>query len=505
MFASLRAVTLEWPDGRTLFDRLDLNLNEKRYGLVGPNGIGKSTLARLIAGELEPSSGSIARASTVCLPQFQDRPATTAGDWMAGDDLWSDPRSQRLVENLDLSRACGELSGGEWMRLRLARAIATGARNVVLDEPTNDLDRDGRRAVADFVRFHRGGLLVVSHDRELLREVDVILELTNRGLSVFGGDWDLYLEERSRERSNAAAELARAKKERDDLDHVRKERLAANEKRNRHGKERGPKLGLSRLALGAMKRRAQASRGRLDKETREAADSAVAEAMKAHLEMKVDPVMYVEGLEPRLEGHETIAAAIDFTFEFEGGADPVWSPPLSFNHRGPCRVAIKGRNGSGKSTLLRLIAGRALRGRYRGTLARPSVPFAFLEQDSAHLDPSMTVLETVAAVAPMNEVELRNELAKFQFRGDMVFQRVATLSGGERLRLALAKALMQDPKPALLILDEPTNNVDLPNIEFMEGLLREYSGALLVVSHDSDFLQNAGISEEIELSSVSRD
>jgi ATPase subunit of ABC transporter with duplicated ATPase domains len=210
--------------------------------------------------------------------------------------------------------------------------------------------------------------------------------------------------------------------------------------------------------------------------------------------MKVDPVMYADLMGQELHAQKLIAEARGFNIRFGG-----WLYPhdLDFSWRGNVRLALQGPNGSGKSTLLKALTGAQLS--TRGELSRGQLVTLYIDQRCSVLDDTMSVLENVRSVAPRGESEIRTHLARFLFTKDTVFQKAHSLSGGERLRATLARALLATNKPELLLLDEPTNNLDLANIEFLENLIREFRGALIVVSHDRRFLQNCGVTAAFEL------
>src|ERR1700732_4999162 len=174
-----RGISHEFSNGRELFENLNFSLDGRLSALVGPNGIGKTCLAQLIAGELEPSSGTIRRMGPVkLLPQRQEPECATVDEFLSFEYQWSLP-GERLLANIDRQATCTTLSGGQWMRVRLACALDDGF--LILDEPTNDLDREGRKAVMQFLREREGGGLLISHDRECLQLSEEVFELSNRG------------------------------------------------------------------------------------------------------------------------------------------------------------------------------------------------------------------------------------------------------------------------------------------------------------------------------------
>jgi ATPase subunit of ABC transporter with duplicated ATPase domains len=205
----VQSVTYEI-ESRVILGEVTCSFLHKKFGLVGANGVGKTTLAFLLTGELEPTSGRLVRSAAVAyLAQHEPRTLVTVREVMV--EVWSaDPLHSGviggLVSPLDEHRNLAELSGGEWMRLRLAQALASSPEFLILDEPTNDLDRAGRDVVLRLLRDFPGGILLISHDRELLREVDEVLELRPSGLARYGGAFDLYWQERKAARERQSQE-----------------------------------------------------------------------------------------------------------------------------------------------------------------------------------------------------------------------------------------------------------------------------------------------------------
>lgn len=386
------------------------------------------------------------------------------------------------------------------MRSRLNQVFSDGAEFLILDEPTNDLDREGREMVADFLRAFRGGVLLISHDREILNLCDEVIELSNRGLKKFGGSWADYQGEREHERAALSRDLETAKRARDSANASRLEKIAAQEKRNRREKAAGLAGGLPKILLGARKRRAQVTSGRIDHETNQAADRAVSEAHSAYAQVKIDPLMYADLPRITMPTQKLIAEVSDFNMRYRGTDRWLYSDNFSISIRGPTRVAILGANGSGKTSLLKMLLGDDESFEARGEIRRGNFRSMYVDQTCAQLDDEMTVIENVQAVSTLSEPEIRNGLAKFLFQREMVFQKARDLSGGERLRLAMACGYLSGNLPELIVLDEPTNNLDMANIEFLEGLLRTYQGALIVISHDEVFLENLVLTTEITCS-----
>jgi len=487
-----RDVSFDLPNGRELFRRLNVSLDDSLTALVGHNGVGKTCLARLLVGDIAPSHGHvICNGSVRLLRQRELPPAISVASFLSGKYEWS-PIGESLLQDIDRERPCTHLSGGEWMRVRLTHALSDDF--LILDEPTNDLDRAARNAIVQFLRERRGGALLISHDRECLTLCQDVLELSNRGLVRFGGGWHEYTRASGRERERLEHVLDTAKRQREAAKLARVRQHVQQAKRNRRGAQASRRGGMPKILLGARKRQAQETTGRLDAAGIARANDAVRAAHQAFCELKTDPVMYADLLDCELPAQKLVAEADDFNVRF---ADWIYPKDLSFSWHGNVRIALRGGNGSGKSTLLRALLGHALT--TRGTLLRGALRTAYVDQRLSFLNEDQNVLDNVRMVSRLGETELRNALARFLFAGDSVHMAVRHLSGGERLRAALAQTFLCQHRPELLVLDEPTNNLDLANIEFLEDVVSSFKGALIVVSHDEYFLERCGITEELML------
>ncbi len=523
-FVTLDSVAARTPDGHALFDNLSLAFGRERTGVVGRNGAGKTTLLRLVAGLNEPAEGSVSRTGSIgWLPQAAAiAPDETVADTLRvaealavlrrvlageGDEQdiaeadWTleERLGQRLADvglsGLSLDRPTVSLSGGEQTRLRLAALLMAEPDLLVLDEPTNHLDTDARRLVAEVLDRWKGGAVVVSHDRALLRRMDRIVELSTLGAATYGGGYDLYAERKAAERAAAERELETA-----DRDHARvgREAQRAVEKkarRDRAGRAFAMKRSEPKILLGAMAERAEnsgAREHRLAERRRAEAETALGEARE-----RVERVRALSVPMPAtgLASGKTVLEMDGAAWTAPGGR--VVLAPTSLKLVGPERIAVLGPNGAGKTTLLKLAAG--LLEPSRGVVRRP-VAAALLDQEAAILRPDETLVEAYRRINPeATPNDAHAALARFLFRNTAAQRQVGTLSGGERLRAALACVMTGARPPQLLILDEPTNHLDLDSIAAIEAALRAYDGALMVVSHDADFLDAVGVERRIEL------
>ncbi|MEV5987050.1 ABC-F family ATP-binding cassette domain-containing protein [Streptomyces sp. NPDC052051] len=515
---SLTCVSLSfsWPDGTAVFDDLQVGFASGRTGLVGVNGSGKSTLLKLLAGELAPSDGSVRVVGEVGhLPQnvtldtalrvdealgiAETRAALhaiEAGDvaeahfTTIGDDWDVEERAEAMLGELGLGhvgldRTIGEISGGETVLLRLAALLLRRPDILLLDEPTNNLDLYARRRLYAAVEAWPGVMVVVSHDRELLELVDQIADLRSGEVTWFGGNYSAYeaalaVEQEAAERMVRVAEADLRKQKRELVDAQVK-----LDRRKRYGQKMWENKREPKIVMGARKRAAQESAGkhRIMHEgrltgARERLDEAV-EAVRDDDEIRVD--LPYTAVPPERAVLTLRDLELRYGARVAGGLDL----------HGPERIALIGRNGAGKTTLLRTIAGELEPVAGEVTAY---VPLRFLPQRLDVLDDASTVAENVARFAPgATNNRIRARLARFLFRGTRADQRAGTLSGGERFRAALAALMLAEPAPQLLMLDEPTNNLDLASVRQLTTALESYEGALIVASHDLPFLESLGI------------
>jgi ATPase subunit of ABC transporter with duplicated ATPase domains len=525
---TLHQLSYSTPDNQPLLSNLDLSFGPGRTGLVGRNGTGKSTLLRIIAGSIPPASGSVTISGTLgMLDQTVQVAAHTMADHLGvreplailgrleqglgtADDaananwtLQSDidaTLAELGLPTFDPDRPVDTLSGGQRTRLALARLILDRPDVILLDEPTNNLDAAGQQAVVDLLGAWRGAAIVVSHDRALLREMDAIVELTSLGATTYGGNWDHYLDRKALELAAAEHDLSTAERRIAEVD--RKVQAVAERKARKDGagKRKAARGDIPKIMLGGMKETAQntsAAGIRLAGRLREDASEA---ASQARSKIEILTPLVVTLTPTGLPAGRTVLQADNLY----GGPDPA-SPiiqNLFLALTGPERVAITGPNGSGKTALLRLLTGALPPA--AGT-ARINVPFALLDQTVSLLDPALDIRENFRRLNPdADENTCRAALARFMFRAEAALQRVGSLSGGETLRAGLACTIGGNSPPLLLILDEPTNHLDIHAIQQVEAGLRAFDGALLVISHDADFLDNIDIQRRIVLGEEER-
>ncbi|WP_312172690.1 ABC-F family ATP-binding cassette domain-containing protein [Microbacterium sp.] len=544
---TLDRLTFAWPDGSLALDSVSGSFGSGRTGLVGRNGAGKSTLLRLIAGELTATSGVVTATGEVAyLPQQLtldvDRRvadllgvaaaldavrAIGAGDVdpahfdAVGDDWDIEARAEMSLAEAGLApdfldRRIGELSGGEAVLVAIAGIRLRRAPITLLDEPTNNLDRDARAKLAAMVQAWKGTLIVVSHDLSLLELMDDTAELYAQTLSVFGGpysEWRTWLdtEQEAARQAEVTAKQEFRKEKRQRIEAEVKLAHRARTAKKAEIEKRVPKI----IAHGR-KMAAEVSAGRLRTEVGAKEDAARASLDEAGRRIRADASMKIELPDPQVSRSRRVAELAD--------------GERSWIVQGGERVALIGRNGAGKTTLIeRLVrdagvhdsasmprlgtdsgadeacqggAEQSVLSSERPTLEATALTdrIGYLPQRVDGLDEQRSVFENIADAAPqVPEKELRNRLARFLIRGATADRPVSALSGGERFRVALATLLLSDPAPHLVVLDEPTNNLDIDTVDQLVEALRAYRGAVLVVSHDDAFLSRLDLDLTLEI------
>jgi ATPase subunit of ABC transporter with duplicated ATPase domains len=500
-------LTYDLSPDHTLFKNIQLSLfSGDRIALVGTNGVGKSTLLKILAGQINATAGSVQHYGSVhYLPQLstirqQLIHETVLAFLSATSEEWWNITNLLEVQfntTLELSLSIDCLSGGELSQLFLAIALAQNPSVLLLDEPTNHLDYLALEELRRSLKQFAGAFVLVSHKPMFLDQVvDTVWELTSEGLDVYGGNFSSYREQKQIERE---AQLRSHEVARKELN--RAQSVAAQEQKRaaqsyRTGRQKLLDGSMDKLTAAGKKRSAEVTAGK-QKQKHEAA---ISNATQKTAETKVrTPKATKIQLEEKNDKHRNL-------IEIQGAE--LWVnhrqliSSIQFHLESGDRVAIAGANGSGKSSLIKAILRCSKEAvlKFGEISLSPSLSAVYLDQSYELVDRNLTVLENMQASNPALSYQLlRQQLGHFLFFNQTVDKLASVLSGGELARLALA--IISVSKIDWLILDEPTNNLDISTVNQMVDAVNDYQGALAVISHDLDFLARIQIDNAFKIGS----
>lgn len=516
-------------NGEMLLDNIDLTINRHdKIALIGHNGTGKSSLLKIMAGQLLPTSGnviaevnpyyvpqhfgqfndhSIAEALGIdlklkALKEIMDGRATEKHLLLLNDDWLLEERCTQALadwklEGLDISRKLNTLSGGQITRLLLAGIAIHQPEMVLLDEPSNYLDDSSRERLYEYIKTSLSTLIVVSHDRTLLNLLNLTFELSRKGISSYGGNYNFYEEQRRLETDALHHDLKNKEKSLRKAREIEKESLKRKQKLDARGKNKQEKAGLPTILINTFKNSAEKSAARL-KDVHAGKIEAITEERNQlkrelpdidRMKMDLDNAHILHG--------KRIVEFQDVNFSYS--REMLWKEYLNFSIRSGERVAIKGDNGSGKTTLIKLILGR-ISPNY-GQVDQANIQSVYIDHDYSLIQNQLTVYEQVQQFNDnkLPEHELKTRLNRFLFTKEYWDKLCITLSGGEKMRLMLCCLMVIHQAPDMIVLDEPTNNLDLQNVEILTSAISNYKGTLIVVSHDRHFLKQVNVEREILL------
>jgi len=515
------------PTGKAIFNDLTLTFLQTKTGLVGKNGIGKSTLINLILDELSPDVGSIqiegklsyvpqnpilSEKTTVarfleCEEKINALRRITEGsmdekDFTDLNDEWDiEERVKKWLDTFSLSnipydRQVTMLSGGESTRLFLAKTFLSHADFLLLDEPTNHLDSAAREQLYRAIQQWQGGLIVVSHDRTLLNLMEEIVELTTLGANNYGGNYDHYAAQKEIEKTAHEQQLNDAKKLMQKSKNTIQASREKHEQKQSYGKELRRSGSIDKMAANSKKGRSERTQSKLLIKEERLINQAETKLQSAKEKMENNEEIHIDLPATTVPNGKVILDIENLNFSYTTDKSIIQNFFLKM--QGPERIAFTGNNGSGKTTLVKLILNQMQP--QSGRIYIGTEYIRYLDQNASLLNTNLSILDNFMELNPdAKENDAYRGLAQFLFRNVAALKMVKDLSGGEKLRALLACVLMSNHPPQLLILDEPTNHLDIHSIQSIESALTHYQGAMIVISHDKKFLDNIGIKRIITI------
>jgi ATPase subunit of ABC transporter with duplicated ATPase domains len=526
---TLQNLSYTHPDKNLLFENINLTVNNHhKIALVGNNGSGKSTMLKIIAGELSPLDGQlIVDSEPYYVPQiFGQHNQLTIGQALRveeklhalreiligdvteenyillGDDWTIEERCDEALKywqlsGIDLSQKMETLSGEQKTKVFLAGIIIHQPELVLLDEPSNHLDLVGRQLLYDFIQATKSTFIVVSHDRKLLNLLDTVCELDKSGITVYGGNYDFYTEQKEIKNNALSQDLDSKEKALRKAKEKERETLERLQKLDSRGKGKQVKAGVARIMINTMRNKAENSTAKTKGVHAEKISSISQELQELRsVSPDIDKMKFGFGPSALHQGKILFKAdCINFGY----GNLLLWKEGLNFQITSGERIALKGSNGSGKTTLIKLILGQLAP--QTGTVYRADNTSVYIDQDYSLIDNRLKVYEQAQQLntTALREHEIKIRLNRFLFIKDDWDKPCSALSGGEKMRLMLCCLTIGNQSPDLIILDEPTNNLDIQNIEILTAAINEYQGTLIVVSHDESFMEQTNIHRVIQL------
>lgn len=533
MCISVQQLSYIHADKEPLFQNINLTVNKgEQVSLVGNNGSGKSTLLRIIEGGLKPVSGEVVCSSQpYYVPQhfgqydqltvmqalqveskIKALQAIIAGDASAGnftalDDDWNiEERCLAALsfwglQHIRLDQPMCTLSGGEKTKVFLSGLQIHSPEIILMDEPTNHLDTGSRNKLYGFIESSRATMLIVSHDRTLLNLLPYTCELDRSTISLYGGNYEFYKEQKEQVLSALQNQLSEKEKELRLAKKIAREALERKNKSSSRGEKSAVKKGIPRIMMGAMKEGAENSTVKLKNvhdDKMSAISSSIADIQTALPNMRQ---MKTDFNSPDLHIGKILVTAKDVNFGY--GESRLWQDPLNLQIKSGDRIRFSGNNGAGKTTLLKLLLGELEP--TEGTITRADFKYIYIDQEYSIVQPHLTVFEQLEQfnLFAKPEHELKMILSRFLFPVGTWDKSCSKLSGGEKMRLAICCLMVSNSTPDLFILDEPTNNLDIQSVNIITAAIKDYNGTVLLVSHDLYFVKEIKINRVVELFSSS--
>jgi len=528
----LQNISYHHPDKDLLFYNINLKVNGyQKIALIGNNGSGKSSLLKIIAGGLQPSGGQLTvHAKPYYVPQIfgqfnhltvaqalgaeiklhalkniLEGQVTENNLTLLGEDWTIEERCHEALNHwhlnhIDLNQKLESLSGGQKTKVFLAGISIHRPPFVLLDEPSNHLDTSGRRLLYEFIRSEQVTLIVVSHDRKLLNLTDTVCELTKSGIAVYGGNYDFYAEQKQVEKNALSQNLFSKEKALRKAREKERETMERKQRSDARGKKKQEKAGVAKIMMNTLRNNAENSTSKMKGVHTEKIEGISAELNELRSALPDIDKMKFGFDQSTLHNGKILFTATNINFGYNNQF--IWNQNLDVHINSGERIVLAGLNGSGKTTLIKIILGNLQP--LAGTVYRAEINAVYIDQDYSLIDNHLKVYEQAEQfnISALQEHEIKIRLSRFLFTKEDWDKPCGTLSGGEKMRLMLCCLTLGNQSPDMIILDEPTNNLDLQNIEILTAAINEYRGTLIVVSHDHFFLEQIKAERTIRLAAA---
>ncbi len=510
-----------------LFQNISLSvMSGSKVSFIGNNGVGKSTLLKLIAGKLDAVSGSVQCSSVpYYIPQQIGMMGLSVGralgvsdkiealhaiyegsddakSYEILDDDWTIESRCRIalddwgLSNIELTASMDSLSGGEKVKVFLAGIAIHQPRTMILDEPTNHLDKVSRQKLYEIISNTKATVIIVSHDVTLLNLLDETYELSSNGLKLYGGNYNFYKEQKFIEEQALNQQI---NTEETALKLARKKAKEVNERQEKRSRQAEKNKGqVIRILRQGLKNRGENTGANLKDRHTELIHQNSLRLSDLRQKQEVRCELKLDFYNTSLYNGKLLVSAIGLNFRYSE-RDFLWKNAFDVEIRSGERIHLKGDNGTGKTTLMKLLIGELEPS--AGKIIKSDFSFVYLDQEYSNVNTSQTVFEQAQQYNCHNllDHEIKLRLHRTLFPKDMWDKPCCVLSGGEKMRLSLCCLMISNHIPDLIILDEPTNNLDLQSLDILTATIKNYIGTLLVISHDNVFIKEMGITRTIEL------
>ncbi|WP_282637033.1 ABC-F family ATP-binding cassette domain-containing protein [Sphingobacterium thalpophilum] len=526
---SLHQISYIHPNRDLLFENINLTVNaHEKVALIGNNGVGKSTLLRLITGSLLPAEGTVqVHTAPYYVPQITgqlneftvaqalgiEQKLTAFHAILKGDasehnfnllqDDWT--LEDRYKEAFDywkipevlLTKKMDDLSGGQKAKVMLAGIQVHQSELILLDEPSNHLDLESKNLLYEWIVSSKNTIVAVSHDRTLLDLLEDTLEMTPGGIKRYGGNYTFYEAQKNIERNAMQQDIHHQEKAMRAAKEKEREALERQNRLNNRGHKKQEKAGVARIMMNTLRNKAEKSTAKIKNVHQDKIEGFRANLQELRNAQAAFDEIKIDLENGSLPFGKNIIKAEDINYSY--GVRNLWEENVQLQIVSGDRIALTGKNGSGKTTLVKLLLGQLTPS--TGRIVRQHFTYSYLDQDYSIVDSTLTVYEQAQRYnsAALAEHEIKIRLNRFLFGKEDWDKACGLLSGGEKMRLIICCLTIQQQAPELIILDEPTNNLDIQNIRVLTRAIRQYKGTVLVISHDEVFVKDIGIGRSIGL------